>query len=299
MDSRPEHSRTVSTNLGVPRGYRPLEGKLAIVTGASRGHLPFSPPLSSKGASLILTYLSDSSITLTQDLADQLSTEHSISCLPIQADVSTPSGPAHIISTAKNHFSHPKSGKFQIDILINNAGISINQVLEETTLENYESTYRINVLGPLLLMKEVLPYLPHDRSGRVVNVSSVSSTMGFVGQSVYGGSKAAVDAMTRTWARELVERTTVNAVNPGPIKTDMWDGTSVEFKKALSPFIKTTPAAAVRPGVDDENLVQDAQNAGGRPGYPHEVAGIVGMLCTEDAAWCTGQVVCANGGMIF
>jgi NAD(P)-dependent dehydrogenase (short-subunit alcohol dehydrogenase family) len=70
-------------------------------------------------------------------------------------------------------------------------------------------------------MKAAMPYLPTDRSGRIVNVSSVSSTMGFVGQSVYGGTKAALDSMTRTWARELAERATVNSVNPGPVATDM------------------------------------------------------------------------------
>lgn len=63
-----------------------------------------------------------------------------------------------------------------------------------------------------------MPYLPNDRSGRIVNMSSVSSSMGFASQSVYGGTKAALEAMTRTWARELAERATVNAVNPGPVK---------------------------------------------------------------------------------
>jgi NAD(P)-dependent dehydrogenase (short-subunit alcohol dehydrogenase family) len=209
----------------------------------------------------------------------------------------TPTGPAHIITTAKNHFSHPKTSKFQIDILINNAGVSRNLKIEECTIEDYEWQYRINVLGPLLLMQAALPYLPTDRSGRIVNLSSVSSSEGFIGQSVYGGTKAALEAMTRTWARELAERATVNAINPGPVKTDMWGGTTAEFKKALKPFIEKTPGSAIRPGVDDEDLVADAENAGGRPAYVEEIGGIVGMLCTQDSAWCTGQVVCANGGM--
>ncbi len=146
-------------------------------------------------------------------------------------------------------------------------------------------------------MQAALPYLPHDRSGRIVNVSSVSSSEGFIGQSVYGGTKAALEAMTRTWARELAERATVNAINPGPVKTDMWGGTTAEFKRGLRPFIQHTPGSAIRPGIDDENLVADAENAGGRPAYTEEIAGVVGMLCTADSSWCTGQVVCANGGM--
>ena len=215
----------------------------------------------------------------------------------IQADIGSPHGPAHIINTAKNHYSHPKTGKFQIDIIINNAGVSKNLTIEECTVEDYEWQYRINVLGPLLLMQAALPYLPHDRSGRIVNLSSVSSSQGFIGQSVYGGTKAALEAMTRTWARELAERATVNAVNPGPVKTDMWAGTTAEFKKTLKPFIQQTPGSAIRPELDDKDLVADAENAGGRPAYVDEIAGVVGMLCTPDSLWCTGQVVCANGGM--
>lgn len=157
--------------------------------------------------------------------------------------------------------------------------------------------YRINVLGPLLLIQAVLPYLPSDRSGRVVNLSSISSTEGFVGQSVCGGTKAALEAMTRTWARELAERCTVNAINPGPVKTDMWDRMPPEHRGGLRPWTSHSPLAAVREGVDDEDLVRGADFVGGRPAYAHEVAGIIGMLCSEDSAWCTGQVICANGGM--
>lgn len=103
--------------------------------------------------------------------------------------------------------------------------------------------------------------------------------------------------MTRTWSRELAERATVNAVNPGPVATDMWAGVSAEFKAGASPFIKTAPLEAVRPGIDSEEVVEDAKIAGGRPAYVEEIAGSVGMLCTKDASWCTGQVICANGGM--
>lgn len=207
-----------------------------------------------------------------------------------------PTGPAHIINTSKNHFSHPKTGKFQIDMLINNAGVSKNLPIADCTIADFDWQYKINVLGPLLLIKAVLPYLPNDRSGRIVNLSSVSSSHGFVGQSVYGGTKAALEAMTRTWARELSERATVNAVNPGPVKTDMWAGTTPEYRRGLRPFIQQTPGSAIRPEVDDEDLVADAENAGGRPAYAAEIAGVIGMLCTPDSLWCTGQVVCANGG---
>lgn len=253
--------------------------------------------LAGKGANIVLGYTSEKSATQTEELSQRLRDEYGVSTFVVQADMAAAGGPVHLISTVKNHFSHPKSGKFQIDIIINNAGVSVNNVIEKCTAEDFEWQYKVNVLGPLLLIQAALPYLPTDRSGRIVNLSSVSSSMGFVGQSVYGGTKAALESMTRTWSRELAERATVNAVNPGPVLTDMWAGTTNEFKSGVSPFIKTAPLEAVRPGIDSEELVEDAKIAGGRPGYVEEIAGCVAMLCTKDAAWCTGQVVCANGGM--
>lgn len=217
----------------------------------------------------------------------------------MQADLALPTGPSHIINTAKNHFSHPKTGKFQLDIIINNAGVTHDQPLPEVEIETFTWMYKINVLAPLLLVQAATPYLPNDRSGRIVNMSSVSSTMGFEHQTCYGGTKAALEAMTRTWARELAERATVNAVTPGPVLTDMWEAVPQRFKEGMAPIMKNIPLAKVRPGVDTEELVRDAEKAGGRPAYVEEIGGIVGMLCTPDASWCTGQAVCANGGMRF
>ena len=93
------------------------------------------------------------------------------------------------------------------------------QLLRE--IDEFDRQYRVNVRGPLLLLQAALPFLPGDRSGRIINVSSVAATLGFHAMSVYGGTKAALDAMTRTWSRELAERATVNSVNPGPVDTRM------------------------------------------------------------------------------
>ena len=255
--------------------------------------------LASKGCHLIINYTSPSSTELSESLAKELQSEHSISCIPVQADMGNRSGPAHIISTAKNNFSHPKTGKFQIDIIVNNAAVAVNAPLEEVTAESFHHTYSVNVLGPILLLQAALPYLPHDRSGRIVNVSSVSAALGFTEQTIYGGTKAALESMTRTWARELAERATVNAVNPGPVATDMYNGTTEAFQEAQKPWIQNTPLMREREGVDEEKYVKAAQKTGGRPGYDHEIAGVVAMLCGEDSAWCTGSVVCANGGFKF
>lgn len=248
---------------------------------------------------MVLNFTSDSSAEITAQLSSSLESAYSIKALPVQADLGDPSGPAHLIATAKNHFSHPKTGKFQIDIIINNAGVAGLWTIEDCTPESFTKIYAVNVLGPLLLVQAALPYLPTDRSGRIVNLSSVTSSQGANRQSLYGGSKAALEAMTRTWARELAERATVNAINPGPVKTDMYPSADEQFLNEQRPFVLNAPLQRAREGVDEEKYLKQAEKEGGRPAYPHEVAGIVAMLCSEDSGWCTGSVVCANGGMRF
>ncbi|CAF9931152.1 MAG: hypothetical protein ALECFALPRED_004942 [Alectoria fallacina] len=298
--SRPLYERASSTTLRPGTTARALEGKLAVVTGGSRGiGAAIAHNLASKGASLVLGYTSDSSSEPSARLASSLESSHDINAIAVQADMGNPQGPAHLITTARNHFAHPRSGKFQIDIIINNAGVAKNMPLEQVTSETFTNQYTINVLGPILLLQAALPFLPKDRSGRIVNLSSVSSSLGFHGQTVYGGTKAALEAMTRTWSRELAERATVNAVNPGPVATDMYGSTSPEFQQQMKPFMQNAPLQRVRGGIDDEKFVKDAELAGGRPAYDHEIAGVVAMICSEDSAWCTGSVVSANGGFKF
>lgn len=247
---------------------------------------------------MVLNYTSSSSSTLASELASRLQSTHSVRVLTAQADIGTPSGATSLLEAVKAGFSQD-DGRLRIDILINNAGIAVNAMLQDVKISDFEETYRVNVLGPLLITQAVAPYLPTDRSGRIVNLSSVSSSTGFVTQTVYGGSKAAIEAMTRTWARELADRATVNAVNPGPVEGPMYKTNTPEFLAGIKGWIMHTPLMKARPGVDADEVVKDAEESGGRPAYTPEVAGIVGMLCTEDAAWCTGQVVCANGGMLM
>ncbi|KAF1814404.1 NAD(P)-binding protein [Eremomyces bilateralis CBS 781.70] len=302
MDSKPGYIRTSSTNLLSSNDMmsRPLEGQLGIVTGASRGiGAAISANLAAKGCNLVLNFTSDASALRTGDLAKRLSDEHGIQALPVQADMGSVGGPKHIVSIAKNHFSHPKTGKFTIHVIVNNAGVSKNLSIEECTAEDFAWQYSVNVQGPLLLIQAALPYLPTDRSGRIINVSSVSSTLGYIGQSVYGGTKAALESMTRTWSRELAERATVNAINPGPVATEMYGSTSKDFQARNRPFIENAPLARAREGIDDPETVQRATQDGGRAAYDWEIAGVVGMLCSKESAWCTGSVICANGGMKF
>ncbi|KAE8353278.1 hypothetical protein BDV28DRAFT_110965 [Aspergillus coremiiformis] len=286
---------------------RPLEGKFGIITGGSRGiGEAIAQNLASKGCSLLLNYTSTSSKSHTEKLCTELSQKHQIKCLPVQADLlQTQEAVEKILRTAHEHIPAP----LRIDILINNAGVSKDRFLNDETrgpidAEYFHWHYAINVLAPLLLMQAVAPFLPTDRSGRVVNVSSVSASMGFTGQSVYGGTKAAVEAMTRTWARELADRATVNAVNPGPVIGDMYFATGEAFWRQMQGFQDNTPLSKVVEGEgkmqelteEQRRLIRDKMG-GRRPAFTSEVAGVVGMLCTSDGLWCTGSVVCANGGM--
>lgn len=289
---------------------RALEGKFGIVTGGSRGiGEAIARNLADKGCNLLLNFTSESSRARTDELCAELAQAHSIRCVSVQADLSQAAeATATILAAAKQHFT-TASGHFQIDVLINNAGVSKDRFLNDATkgpidADYFSWHYTINVLAPLLLTQACAPFLPTDRSGRIVNISSVSSSLGFTGQSVYGGTKAALEAMTRTWARELADRATVNAVNPGPVIGDMYFATGEEFWRQMQGFQDATPLSKML--ADDPKLAALSEEqirlinekmGGRRPAFTSEIAGVVGMLCTTDGLWCTGSVVCANGGM--
>ena len=206
----------------------------------------------------------------------------------------------------------PADAAFRIDILINNAGVGSNQFLNDPNkgavdAAEFNRVYSVNVLAPLLLTQAVAPYLPNDRSGRIVSVSSVSSSIGYQGQSVYAGSKAAVEAMTRTWSRELASQATVNCVNPGPAWGDMYAEAGETFWKINQPYVDAAPLAEYNgekavldmAGDDAQRFDDIVRGSMGkrRPGFTSEIAGTIDMLCTEESGWTTGSVICANGGM--
>lgn len=188
-----------------------------------------------------------------------------------------------------------------VDILINNAGVGGDYKIGEVPVPEFHRIYAVNVLAPICVTQALLPFLPHDRSGRIINISSVASSMGFTTHTLYGGTKAALEAMTRTWARELSERATVNAVNPGPVEGDMYFAAGENFWKQLEPFQLNTPLSAVREGIDEPSLVKLANEkmGGRRPAYWREIAAVVGMLSGPDSAWTTGSVISCNGGLKF
>jgi len=284
-----------------PVQARSLEGKLGIITGASRGiGAAIAENLASKGANVVINFTSDSSKPIAVAMATKLQDTYGIRAIIAQGNVATQAGASDLINIAKSAFSDTNTDAFQVDIVINNAGVGTFSPLGTIDLEHFNHITGVNQLGPIFTMQAVLPYLPHDRSGRIVNISSIAATIPMAGSTVYSGTKAALHAYTRVWSRELAERATVNVVNPGPVATDLLNSVSnLETEKIVRPILLNTPLAQVREGVDDDSMLQYAKGSGGRPAYAHEVAGIVGMLCTKDAAWCTGGTVNANGGATY
>lgn len=184
------------------------------------------------------------------------------------------SAPATIIKATLDAF-HTDT----IDILVNNAGVGDNRPLGDVTLDAYTRMMDINVRAVIFMTQAVLPHLPKPRGGRIVNLSSISARGGYPTQSVYAASKAAVEGLTRVWATELGHSygVTVNAVNPGPVDTDMYQAAGPVHLARMEEQNKKVPA-------------------GQRCGTVDDIGDIVLFLSQERSRWVTGDVICANGG---
>ncbi|KAE9962351.1 hypothetical protein BLS_000450 [Venturia inaequalis] len=281
-------------------GSRIHEGKVAIVTGGARSiGAAIASNLAEKGASILISYLTTGSDAQASALATDLSSKHNIIAVPCRADISTPEGVATLISTCQDKFPpNKKTNKLQIDIIINCAAIMPTGPVELVTPDEFHRTYAVNVLGPILLVGAAKPFLPTDRSGRIVNISSIGQKTGLAYLTLYNGTKGALEAMTRTWARELAEQATVNTVNPGSVMTDMFRNCSEDVLAAQALWSPLIPLTGAREWDTDE-MKAVAKKWGGRPAYVEEIAGIVAIVCNPESAWMTGSVVSANGGQCF
>ncbi|KAF3015068.1 hypothetical protein E8E14_011178 [Neopestalotiopsis sp. 37M] len=249
----------------------PLEGKLALVTGASRGigeGIAFE--LASRGASVVLAYASPSSEAKINTLKTKIeSLPHRPVAYPVRADLSSVEGAGQIISSLLEWTGND----LHLDILVNNAGLERVKSLAEISIDDYNAVYNLNVRGIILLTQAALPYL--GAGARIVNLGSVGARAGFQSLSLYCSSKAALEGLTRCWAAELGGNgTTVNCVNPGPVQSEMLDNIPKEI-------------------VDMQKAQTPIQN---RLGTIQEVANIVAGLAGRDGAWVTGQVISASGG---
>ncbi|KAF4120425.1 3-oxoacyl-[acyl-carrier protein] reductase [Geosmithia morbida] len=272
------------------------EGKLAIVTGSARGIGSYiARKLASQGANVLVNYATDSSNCAAATLCKELHNEHRVTAIPCKADISTLSGCESIISVCKDNFS---SDHLVISIIVHNAAVLYLGPVESVKPDEFDHIYRVNVLGPALLTGACKPYLPTDRSGRIVMVSSINSKVGLPNTTLYAGTKGALETMARVWCRELSENCTVNTINPGPVMTDMYMSAPDEVKEQLGLWNSLTPLVAVRDS-DGPEVQELGKKFGGRAAYPEEIAGLVSMICSPESGWMTGSLVSANGGLTF
>ncbi|RDW75139.1 hypothetical protein BP6252_06281 [Coleophoma cylindrospora] len=277
------------------------QGKLAIVTGGARSiGAGIARNLAAKGANILISYLTEGSDAAAAALAEELTSKHGVVAVPCRADISTPEGCTAVIETCKSKMPpNAKTGKLQVDILINCAAIMIGiGPVESITTEDFTQSYKTNVLGPILLTGACKPYLPTDRSGRIVNISSIGQKVGMPYLTLYNGTKGALEAMTRTWSRELAEQATVNTINPGSVLTDMFRQCSDDVLAAQAQWSPLIPLSGTREW-DTEEVKEVGRKWGGRPAYVEDIAGIVAIVCNPESGWMTGSVVSANGGQCF
>lgn len=244
-----------------------LEGKVAVVTGASKGiGAEIARHLASEGAAVVVNYAS-SKAGADKVVADI--TAKGGKAVAVQADVAEP-------EQVKALFARSKEAFGPADVLVNNAGVYEFSPLEAVTPEHFRKQFDLNVLG-LILATQAAAEQFGDRGGAVVNVSSVAAAAALPNASMYSGTKAAVDAVTRSLAAELgPKKVRVNSVNPGMIETEGTHAagiTASDFRKQI-----------------------EAQTPLGRIGRVDDVAPVVTFLASDDAKWVTGQVLYVSGG---
>ena len=244
-----------------------LAGKVALVTGASKGiGAAIAKHLAAEGASVVVNYAS------SKEGADQVVSEIEAAggrAIAIKGNVAAPAEITALVDETVKAFG-------KIDILVNNAGIYQFAPLEEITPELFHSQFNINVLGLLLTTKAAAPHFPAE-GGSIINISSVVSTLGLPGGAVYGGTKAAVDAITRSLAKELGSRQIrVNSINPGMVATEGTATAGIDGSEFQNAVIATTPL--------------------GRIGAPKDIATAAVFLASADSSWITGETLFISGG---
>ena len=244
-----------------------LKGKIALVTGASRGiGAAIAIRLAQAGARVGVNYHT------SEDAAKgvvQAITAKGGEAVLVEADISQ----AGLAEAAVNRVIEQWQG---IDILVNNAGINRDRLLLRMTPEDWDQVLNVDLRGAFLCTKYAMPHLIRQRQGRIVNISSVVGLSGNPGQANYAAAKAGLIGFTKAVAREVASRNvTVNALAPGFVNTGMAEGLSDETRQQILGRIPM-----------------------GRFGTPEDVAEAVAFLCGEGAGYITGQVLTIDGGLI-
>jgi 3-oxoacyl-[acyl-carrier protein] reductase len=245
-----------------------LSGKIAVVTGASKGiGAGIAKHLAQAGASVVVNYSS------SKDAADQVVAEITAKgghAIAVQANVSKKAEVERLFAETQKTFGRP-------DILVNNAGIYEMLPLEGITEEHFYKQFNLNVLGLLFATQEAVRRFG-DAGGSIVNISSVVSTITPPNASVYSATKASVDAITHSLAKELASRKIrVNAVNPGMVETEGLHAAGIAGGEMRKQFESQIPL--------------------GRIGQPRDIAPAVTFLASDDASWITGETLLVSGGI--
>ncbi|AXH98671.1 3-oxoacyl-[acyl-carrier-protein] reductase [Sporosarcina sp. PTS2304] len=243
-----------------------FDGKTAVVTGASRGiGRSIALLLASEGAKVVVNY--SGSQAKAEEVVQEIQTTGG-EAFVFQANVSDADQVKAMMDETVKQFG-------SIDFLINNAGITRDNLLMRMKEDEWDDVLSINLKGVFLCTKAVTRQMMRQRSGRIVNLTSVVGSVGNAGQANYVAAKAGVLGLTKTTAKELAARNIlVNAVAPGFIATDMTDALGEETKKQL---LSTIPLGTL--------------------GSAEDVAGAVAFLLSDEAKYITGQTIHVNGGM--
>jgi 3-oxoacyl-[acyl-carrier protein] reductase len=243
----------------------PNNAQVAIVTGASRGiGAAVAQRLAKDGFALAINYASSS--READALVAEL-TATGAKAIAVKADVSNPDDVRRMFETTEQQLG-------RVDVLVNNAGVLKTVPLADTSDALYDQTFDINVRGTFNTLREAAARM--NDGGRIVNFSSTTLALNMPGYAIYNATKAAVEAFTHVFAKELRGRNiTVNAVAPGPIATSLFlDGKTEE---QIQNFAKMPPLQ--------------------RLGQPDDIASVVAFLAGKDAGWVNGQILRANGGL--
>jgi 3-oxoacyl-[acyl-carrier protein] reductase len=244
---------------------RKLEGKVALVTGSSRGiGAAIAERLAADGASVVVNYVKAQP---EAEAVAERARRSGVRAIVAKADVGDPMQAARLVEDAVMQMG-------RLDILVNNAVLLTLEPLGAIDPARVRAQFATNVEGVIATVQAAIAHLPSD-GGRVINVSSLVASHALPGATVYAATKGALDAMTRVWARELGPKgVTVNSVAPGPVETDLMRANSDDATRAI--FVQRTSL--------------------GRIGTPDDIADVVAFLASGDGRWVTGQVLAATGG---